>query len=49
MPRDVQDDKIIADGYGSGDSLIISEAIADLWNHFCADTTAWPVRTESRA
>lgn len=40
--RDVQDDKILADGSGSGDSLTIDEALGTLWEAFCASPELWP-------
>lgn len=38
-PRDVQDNGIYAD-----DAQAIRDALRSLWDDFCADTSAWPIR-----
>lgn len=41
-PRDAQDNRIQADGYGAGDSQTVRDALADLWVDFCDNPTLWP-------
>jgi hypothetical protein len=46
--RDVQDDKITADGYGSGDSLAVYEALHAMWEEFCGSPELWPSNDRPR-
>ena len=38
--RDVQDDHVSGD-----DAQTVRDALSVLWEAFCADTAAWPVRS----